>query len=100
MERMKGIWIDIIDEVFQKEIGIKVEHEGYPWSRGLSTWVEKGDADALIGMVNEERKKYMNFNTIPIYVSKIKIYTSFKHEKLEYYKKHNNQKMIWRSFPL
>lgn len=80
--KMKGIWIDIIDEVFQKEIGIKVEHEGYPWSRAQYL-VKSGEADALIGMANEERKKYVDFNSVPLYVSKIKIYTSFKNEKLD-----------------
>lgn len=80
--KMKGIWIDIIDEVFQKEIGIEVEHEGYPWSRAQYL-VKNGEADALIGMANKERKTYMNFNSVPIYVSKIRIYTSFKNEKLD-----------------
>ena len=41
---MQGIYIDIVNEVFKKRLGIPVEHRGYPWKRA-QMMVKNGDAD-------------------------------------------------------
>lgn len=45
--KVRGILIDIADEVFQNRLGIKVMHQGNPWKRSQHL-VQLGKADALI----------------------------------------------------
>lgn len=45
--KVRGILIDIADEVLQNRLGIKVMHQGNPWKRSQHL-VQIGKADALI----------------------------------------------------
>ncbi len=45
--KMKGILIDIADEVIQRRMGIPISHQGHPWKRSQHL-VQIGKADALI----------------------------------------------------
>ncbi|MGD9007816.1 MAG: transporter substrate-binding domain-containing protein [Desulfobacteraceae bacterium] len=45
--KMRGILIDIAEELVQNRLGIMVSHKGYPWKRSQHL-VRMGKADALI----------------------------------------------------
>lgn len=54
---MAGIFIDVMDELLVKRLGLSVEHEGFPWARAQQR-VKEGLADALISVATEERRAY------------------------------------------
>jgi polar amino acid transport system substrate-binding protein len=64
--KMKGIIIDIIDEVVVKRMKIPVEHKGYPWQRA-QLLVKIGDADAFVTVPTIERKTYTNLSKVPLF---------------------------------
>lgn len=80
--KMEGIWVDVFDEIIKKEMGIDIEHIGYPWSRAQYL-LKKGEADALIGMNTEGRRLYLDFNKIPVYTSKMTIFSSKKNSRIK-----------------
>lgn len=54
---MQGLLIDILTEVFDKRMGIKTSHTGYPWTRAQML-VEQGQADAFCTVPTAERRRY------------------------------------------
>lgn len=67
-----GGYVDIMNEVWGKRLGLPLTHEGYPWARAQEL-VKHGDADAFISLVNDERKVYMEAGKFPLY----RIYANF-----------------------
>ncbi|PLX66057.1 MAG: hypothetical protein C0602_13075 [Denitrovibrio sp.] len=63
--QMKGILIDIVDEIIVKEMGIPVEHHGYPWSRAQAM-VKSGRADAFVTVPTPDRMAYTIVNKEPV----------------------------------
>lgn len=55
--RMAGIFIDIMDELLVRRLGLPVRHEGYPWARAQQR-VRQGEADAFITVPTAERLAY------------------------------------------
>jgi polar amino acid transport system substrate-binding protein len=55
--RMAGIFVNIMDELLVKRLGLAVEHEGYPWARAQQR-VREGHADAFVTVATEERRAY------------------------------------------
>lgn len=54
---MRGVLVDIVDEAIVKRMGIPVVHRGYPWARAQDM-VKRGEADAFLTVVTQERKEY------------------------------------------
>lgn len=54
---MEGIFIDILDELLGKRLGLTLQHEGYPWARAQQM-VRKGEVDGFITVPTEERLSY------------------------------------------
>ncbi|WP_432734874.1 substrate-binding periplasmic protein [Maridesulfovibrio sp. FT414] len=72
--RMQGVFIDLLNEVFEKRMGIRTVHKGYPWSRA-QRMVEKGEMDAFCTIATPIREKYADFCPTPILSSEVLIVT-------------------------
>lgn len=55
--RMAGIFVNIMDQLLVKRLGLAVEHEGFPWARAQQR-VREGLADAFVSVATEERRTY------------------------------------------
>lgn len=55
--KMRGIYIDTVNEALTNRLGISVEHRGFPWSRAQSM-VKEGKADGFCTVITPERLKY------------------------------------------
>lgn len=59
--KSKGIYMDLIQALMEKELGVPVAFYGLPWARAQAE-VREGRADAFITVVNPERLEY----TVPV----------------------------------
>ena len=54
---MRGILVDVLEEVLGRRLGLRCEHEGYPWLRAQRL-VEVGQRDAICTIATPERLAY------------------------------------------
>jgi polar amino acid transport system substrate-binding protein len=54
---MVGIFVDIMDELLGRRLGLAVRHEGYPWARAQQM-VRNGEADGFVTVPTDERLAY------------------------------------------
>lgn len=71
---MKGISIDVMDEIFGRRMKVKVTHRQFPWKRAQAM-VRSGSADGFITLSTEERREYADFSNAPVIVMKTSIFT-------------------------
>jgi polar amino acid transport system substrate-binding protein len=55
--QLRGILLDIIQEVAGRRLGLVVEHTGYPWNRAQAL-VQTGEQDAICTIATPERLEY------------------------------------------
>lgn len=55
--RMGGIFIDIMNELLGRRLGLRLQHEGYPWARAQQM-VRQGEADGFVTVPTPERLAY------------------------------------------
>ncbi len=55
--RLRGILLDVIQEVAGRRLGLVVEHTGYPWNRAQAL-VQTGEQDAICTIATPERLEY------------------------------------------
>lgn len=79
---VKGILIDILDEIIITRMGLSVEHHSYPWKRA-QLMVKDGKADGFITIPTEERLGYTVINSEPVYVAKFTIFTNIKNNNIQ-----------------
>lgn len=73
-KRMRGILIDIVNEVVRGELGIAVSHEGYPWKRAQAM-VATNEADAFITTPIEKRRAYTIVSEEPVTLHAMTVFT-------------------------
>ncbi|WP_206074741.1 substrate-binding periplasmic protein [Pseudoalteromonas rubra] len=76
--QMTGILVDIVTEVLEKELGLKVVHEGYPWGRA-QRMVFNGQADAFVSVPTSARLQYVSASEQPVFVGPINLFTYTTH---------------------
>ncbi|MGA3000370.1 MAG: transporter substrate-binding domain-containing protein [Acetobacteraceae bacterium] len=57
---MKGVLVDVFDELLGKRLGMTLSHQGLPWARAQDT-VRDGGADAFCTDRTDQRAEYANF---------------------------------------
>lgn len=72
---VKGIQIDLINEIVGRLAGIPVTNEIFPWSR-CQLLVKSGEKDAFLTYPSAERREYTEVVSIPFFVSEYIIFTS------------------------
>ncbi|HDZ9132679.1 TPA: transporter substrate-binding domain-containing protein [Vibrio cholerae] len=76
--QMEGILVDIATEVLEKNMGLTVSHQGYPWERA-QRMVFNGQADAFISVLTPERLEYVNAAAVPVVIGPITLFTYRNH---------------------
>lgn len=72
--KMRGMLVDMATEAFEKRMGIKVKHEGYPWERAQQM-VKNGEADAFITIPTPDRLEYTIASREPVVIATFKPFT-------------------------
>ena len=78
---MRGIFIDILDEVIGKRLQRAVEHEGFPWARAQK-YVRSGEYDAMIAPITEERASYTDISELAVLTSRMALFTRASHPEI------------------
>ena len=71
---MRGILIDILEEVLEQRLAITTHHQGYPWARAQSM-VEEGIADAFVTAATEQRRSYTHIGEETVVSLEVKLFT-------------------------
>ncbi|TWI65778.1 polar amino acid transport system substrate-binding protein [Desulfobotulus alkaliphilus] len=79
---MRGILIDVVDEVAGKQMGIPLSHEGFPWARAQDR-VRGGQADAFITVPTPERRGYTEISEETVISSRMTLFTRNGHENID-----------------
>lgn len=78
----KGIFVDIVEEVFSKRLGCKVVYHQYPWKRA-QMMVESGREDAFITTPTIARLKYTVVGKVPFFIMRKVVFTYPDNPRLE-----------------
>ena len=78
----KGLFIEIVEEIFAKELGYKLVIEQYPWKRAQQN-VKEGNADITLSVPTSERLEYAFMSDKPILKMYLNVYTYAGHPKLK-----------------
>lgn len=81
-DEVKGILIDIMDEIVKKRMGLPMRNKAYPWKRA-QLMVRNNDADGFITVPTEERLKYTSINSIPVYIVEFTIFVNKNNSKID-----------------
>jgi len=79
---MRGIYIDIVNEVFKNRLKIPVEHKGFPWRRA-QILVFDGAADGFCTVITPERLKFTDATQHSIIEADFKVFVPRNSSKLE-----------------
>lgn len=81
---MRGIFIDVLNEVVQQQMGVPVNHQGYPWKRA-QMMVRDGKADAFVTVPTQERRSYTEISTEPIVIAQVSLFTKYNNPHIDDY---------------
>jgi len=76
-----GFFYDIVIEVFQHRLGLRVDIAVYPWKR-CQRMVKSGEADIMVTIPTPERKKYSVTHSRPIWIKRRILYTFREHPRI------------------
>jgi polar amino acid transport system substrate-binding protein len=89
----KGLYLDIVKEIFEKHLDMEVVFEDVPWKRA-QYYVAEGQADFLITVPTKERLLYTAASELPILQLFLHVYTYKNHPQLEQIKNISSGKDI------
>lgn len=82
----KGLFIEMLNELFVKKLKMNLDVNSVPWIRAQK-YVEDGIADFLITVPTEERLKYAVASEVSFFNLYLHVYTYKNHEKINEIKK-------------
>lgn len=82
----KGLFIEIVEEIFAKELGYSLVVEQYPWKRAQQN-VKEGIADITVSIPTADRLQYALMSEKPVLKMYLHVYTYTGHPKLEQIRK-------------
>lgn len=77
----QGVYIDLLKEIFEKQLKLQVEYQEYPWKRAQE-YVKDGLADFFITVVSEERLQYTLKTKLPVMEMYLHVFTYTDHAQL------------------
>lgn len=80
-EKMRGIIIDVLDEVIGKRLGVAIEHTGFPWVRAQAM-VQQGEYDGICTIATPARLEYAVAASEPVVIAPTRIFVRGDHPKL------------------
>lgn len=78
---LKGILVDLLNEVLGKRLGQPLQHEGYPWPRAQAL-VQRGECDAICSIATPERLAYAVAAEEPVLSAPTCIFVRADHPQL------------------
>jgi polar amino acid transport system substrate-binding protein len=81
---LKGILVDVLDEVIGRRLGQACRHEGLPWPRAQSL-VERGERDAICTIATSQRLAYAVAAEVPVVSAPICVFLRADHPRLAAY---------------
>jgi len=78
--RAKGLLVEIAQAIGE-ELGLKVEHAGYPWKRAQEM-VRNGEADSFLTVSTAERREYALVSETPVLLVSIGLFVPAESEKM------------------
>lgn len=79
--KANGLYIDILTEIFETEMGLSLEYKELPWKRAQMN-VKYGQADLLVTVPTKERLEYTVQSDLPVMELFLYVYTYTGHPKL------------------
>lgn len=70
-----GVQKDFVEKILSEKMGIKVNHEAYPWRR-CQKYVREGIKDGFFTVATAERAEYTIHSSIPFYETNFVMHTS------------------------
>ena len=92
-EKIKGLYTEYLETIFNKNMNIKVKYSIVPWKRA-QLYVEKGDADLILTVPTKKRLTFSIKNVKPIYQMYLHIYTYKNHKQINQIRKIKTAKDI------
>lgn len=80
--KIRGLYINVVDEIFINRLGISVVYEGYPWKRAQKM-VRLGKADGYCTTITPERLTYSAATKEPVIEVNFRIYTTADNPRLD-----------------
>lgn len=80
-QRVRGVFVDIMDEILGARMHLQVEHIALPWRRA-QLLIESGEADAMIAPVTDRRLSYSLASKLPILIGNFVLFTRKGHPEL------------------
>lgn len=77
----KGLYIDILSEIFEKEMGLDLKYNELPWKRAQVN-LKHGLADLLLTVPTKERLEYAVKSDLPVMELFLYVYTYKDHPRL------------------
>lgn len=77
---MRGILVDLLEELLGRRLGLATEHQGYPWLRAQSL-VETGQRDAICTVPTQARLAYAEASVEPVLIAPIKLFVRADHTR-------------------
>ena len=74
--RLQGIYVDLVREVFEEEMGVATTLEAYPWARAQAM-VKAGEADGFLTLMTPERLTYATPIEPPVLTHKLALFTGY-----------------------
>ncbi len=90
----KGLYIDIVREIFEKHLDIAVNYKQLPWKRA-QYYVADGQADLLITVETEDRLQYAIPSEFPVLQLFLQVYTYKNHPQIKQITKISSAKDIY-----
>ena len=80
--QVSGLYIDLLRELFEKELGYELVHLNVPWKRAQYC-IKTGIADFIVTVPNEERLTYAEKSDQPLLEMYLNVFTYADHPKLK-----------------
>ena len=93
--RLRGVWIDMLHLLFEKELGWRVRTVRRPWPRAQSE-VRSGQTDFLITASTSARRRYALATAAPFFQLRLHLYTYAGHPRIEAIEKIRNVEDVKR----
>ncbi|MDN3919511.1 substrate-binding periplasmic protein [Roseateles violae] len=78
---IKGILVDVLDEVIHRRLGLPRSHEGFPWPRAQAL-VQRGERDAICTIATPARLAYAQAAEEPVVTAPTTVFVRADHPRL------------------
>lgn len=78
----KGVYIDMLKEIFKNELGMHLEYKQMPWKRA-QVFVANGKGDLLVTIATPERLEYTFQSELPLLEMYLQVFSYRDHPRLD-----------------